>query len=213
MPDPIPAVVPVPVVAPASPSQTPTEPDWLPGRLARQADATTRQILTELGVSDVADAKKALTAFKASQDATKSEEQKLRERLALLEPLEGTVQAQRTALREHATAALAALTEPQRVAVTELAGDDPANVLKAIRSLTKAGFVTATEAAKPLPAAASTTSHNAGTPPPAPANPTAPDHLAVLDGLMRWNPIKAAAYEAKFAREISSQRAKRTAAP
>jgi hypothetical protein len=167
-----PAATPAPA-APATPAvPAPAEPDkephWLPDRLRRAEEAARKAILKDLGVENPKDAKLALDAYKADQEAKKSELQKAQERAAALEAKANERDQYRSAVEAQAAADLASLTPEQRAAVEALAGDDPLKVSTAIRALrpTWAVSQTATPSAPVAPAA----------PPPmaAPVNTAAP---------------------------------------
>jgi len=150
---------PTPAAPAAAPAQADDkEPHWLSGRL----DRAKKELLKELGVEDVKDAKAALAAFKADQEAKKSDLQKAQERAASLETAAKERDLYKTHVEASSKASLAALTEAQRAAVTRLAGDDPLRIADAIDVLrpTWAAAAPAGTTGAPAPVAP---------PPPAPA--------------------------------------------
>ena len=157
--------------APATPADD-HNPPWLKDRLERER----KSVLSGLGVQSEADAKTALAAYKAAQDAAKTEAQRTAERLTALEAQNATLTAQNAAnqatIANRVAAELATLTQPQREAVAKLSGDDVSRQLLAIDSL-KPTWATpaATPAQASLPAPAQTVPNQ---PPPAPAGPTSP---------------------------------------
>lgn len=199
-----PAVVPA-VVAPAAAVVAPAtqDPAWLPERLERAK----RDVLKELGAENVDDVKKALTDFKARQDAEKTEAQKNGEKFAELD----RVKARAALLEETAKSRVAreftTLTDSQKAAVLAIAGDDPAQQLKAIDVLSP------TWVTPPAPSTTTTTTEPAKTP--AVAATTAPPRAAPADTtqanlspkeqyarLKQTNPVAAAAYLNQHAKEI-----------
>lgn len=120
-----------PIVASVAPSPEPAkpaaqppagdkEPAWLAGRL----DQAQRAILRELGVEDVKDAKAALAAYRADQEAKKSELQRAVERAAALEPAAKERDLYRARVEAMTSQTLAGLTPEQRTAVERLSGGD-----------------------------------------------------------------------------------------
>lgn len=179
------APTPAPVPTPSATPEDTADPAWLAGRLERERKA----ILRELGVSDVANAKAALAAYRDQQEAAKSEAQRQAERIAQLE-----LQAKRTADLEAVLATKAerefgGLTNAQRAAVEAIAGADPAARLRAIDALRPTWD--AAPSARPLAAPAST---SAAAPAPAPTAPAEQNVLATYEALASTNPAAAAAY-------------------
>lgn len=179
----------VPIVpAPAEPEK---EPHWLPDRLRRSEEAARKAILKELGVENPKDAKAALDAYKADQEAKKSELQRAQERAAALEAAAAERDQYRSAVEAQAAADLATLTPEQRAAVESLAGDNPLKVSNAIRALRPTWAAPATASVAPTaPAAPAPMAAPANTAAPAAApRPTSPkskwDEFQELD---RSNP-------------------------
>jgi hypothetical protein len=168
------------------------EPEWLPARLERARETERKALLRELGVEDTKDAKAALDAYKAAQEAAKTEQQRVAERMATLE-----AQAKRAADLEavvttKATSEFAALTDSQRVAVEAIAGTDAAARLRAIEALRPTW--TAPNATAPKPPIAAPASTAPAAPAPAPTAPAEQNVLATYDRLAKENPAAAAAY-------------------
>lgn len=128
------AAAPAVPIVPAN-AEPEKEPHWLPDRLRRSEEAARKAILKELGVENPKDAKAALDAYKAVQEANKSELQKAQERAAALEAKANERDQYRSAVEAQAAADLASLSPEQRAAVEALAGDDPLKVSTAIRAL------------------------------------------------------------------------------
>ena len=197
-------VAPVATSAPAPTVQTEQEPAWLAGRLAREREAVTKQILAELGVADTKDAKAALKTLRDAEAAKKTEEQRMRERIAALEPLEARAAALTATLDSLAQIELGKLSEAQRAAVLKVAGSDPQRTLDVITALRDSWAV------QPAPVAAPT-----NTAPPAsvpqPATPGAVNHLATWEALKRSNPVEAARF--LVANRIAIAEARKASAP
>jgi hypothetical protein len=214
------------------------DPAWLGKRLERErkkavseAEAEARKkALAELGIDDPDRVKKLLAEEKKREEAQKSQEQKLaelqvreKERESRLKELEDTV-------KLDASEQLAALTEEQRKAVLDLAGEDPAKQRRAIATLRPTWAKPAE--AKPQESVAgssqgSPSQNQAPTAAPAvpakPATPTAPapnapspagstvteNHLETYralstPGTPRYAPFVAAAYRVAHWSEINA---------
>jgi len=176
------------------------EPAWLPDRLKRAEENARKALLADLGVADAKDAKSALKAYKEAQESQKTEQQKLSDRLKSLEPLESEVASLKSVVTDMAKTAMDGLTERQREAIADIAGDDPRAQLKAISTMRAKGLLKADPAA-PLPAPANTTKSPSA---PNPSSPTQPDHVAAWQELQTKNPIKAAAYRIQHAASINA---------
>lgn len=186
----------VPAIQAAAQAATPeAEPAWLKGRLERAERAAEERAIKALGFGSADDAKKAIEAARAATESQKTEEQRLREQVAQLDPLKTRLAERDAVLGEFAKTELAALTEKHRAVVVDLAGDDPAAQLRAIAKMRANGLLApvASEPAKhaPLPAPATTAA-----PPVAPsaATPGNPNHAAEYDRLQALNPFRAAQY-------------------
>lgn len=196
-----PAAAPVAAAAPAAAAAVTTEavttaaagePAWLKARL-EQAE---RSALHKLGVTDVEAAKKVLAEANALAESRKTAEQKAadaaneaRVAMAETERLRGTVS-------EMASRMLIGLTDEQRAAVIEIAGDDPSQRVKTIHALQPvwakatapaAGAAAPAAAAKPAPAS---TAPNGGQPGDGTTSPV--NHRAVYEATRDSNPFAAA---------------------
>lgn len=167
---------------------------WMKGRLEQHE----RQVLRDLGFESKDEAQAAADLTKKQAEDRKSLETKLAERDAKLAELNQTNESYRQALTDRAAVEFGTLTDQQKAAVTNLAGDDPHKVLTTIQNL------------KPTWAAAP-----ARTPePPKPANSSAAsklpsgavqsnspvDHAAKMEELRKTNPLAAAQY--RFANKV-----------
>lgn len=198
---PPPAPPPPPAAAPA-PAGDDGAPPWLPARLQREREAAQREVLSQLGVPDLATARQQIQAATAAATTT-----------ARAATLEQTV-------KQRADYELGFLTDAQRSAVKTLAGDDPARVLTVIDSLRPTWGAPSASATPPAPQqvgvpattapAAPPAAAPAAAPPPAAAPaadtapgrtapggtpaPTAPTHTSVYAALLKSNPFAAAEY-------------------
>ncbi len=119
----------------ATPPAPDREPNWLNDRIAKAKKSAEASLLKELGVESLDDAKKAIEALRAQEEAKKSVEQKAAEYENALKAERERIAKLTDALKAHASAQLASLTEEQRAAVAAIAGDDPAQQLKTIEAL------------------------------------------------------------------------------
>jgi hypothetical protein len=231
---PVPAAAATPPAPPASattdpPAPKPGEvgtPEWLNPRLEQAKRAGRSEVLKDLGVDDVAVAKKALADVQARADAEKTAFERLDTERKAREKAEKELETARAALSARADAELASLSSAQQAFVEKAAGNDPAKRLATIADVRALVAATAPSAppvpasppvpeARPspapeqrraLPAPASTAAPGA-----APAGaPVAPvDHLANLERLDRSNPIAAGAYYARHRRAIDHARSQK----
>ncbi len=192
-------------VSPA-PAVDPNNPPWLPDRLERER----RSALAELGITDPAKAKKLLAdALKAEEDA-KTTGEKLGTATAERDALKAEAERLRVVTAEWAGRQMMGLTAEQQTAVKALAGDDPAQQLKAITALTPTWGK-----AQPLPGSApiaptAPVPPASGTAPP----PTAPGGTSVSQlspsetyaSLSKTNPFAAAEYAMANVREVFPDR-------
>jgi hypothetical protein len=197
-----PASVSPPVSSDGAPGQS--DPDWLNKRIrqAKENGGKERvdEVLKELGVASIADARAKISAAQAAEDAKKTEIEKKDERIRALEADASRVKSLTDVVTQRATAELATLTDAQRELVMATAGDDPAKQLATIDLVRKAAPAPAGSPAKqPVPAPASTTAAGAA---PTPATPSNPDKKAVLESLERTNPMAAAHYALRNEREL-----------
>lgn len=126
------------------PNKEPSElPPWVQKRIeqakrsgAKDAEAAARKaMLAELGIEDPDAVKKLLAEEKKRAEERKSLEQKAAERDVENANLKRERDELRESAKSFATAQMEALTEAQRNAVKELAGEDPAKQLKTIATL------------------------------------------------------------------------------
>lgn len=175
-----------PAQAPAPAPAAEGKPLWLDARLEQKQ----REVLKELGVESLSEAKKALDKIRAVEDEKKSDAQKRGELESSLKAERAEKEAMASALGAYAKGQMAALNEAQRSAVEAVAGDDPAKQLKTIEALRPTW---ASAAAPAAPAAVQDTA-------PAPAapkdgSPTAPPTpKEIWAGLKESNPVLAARY-------------------
>lgn len=169
------------------------EPAWLPKRLEQAQRAAQTALLKELGIDSSDAAKAQLAELKELKQAQLSDQEKMEQRLAELEPAAARTQALEESLAGYAERELSALTEAQQTAVKGLAGDDPAKVLSTIESLrptwAQAAPETPSKPEEPPPAPA-TTGHAGG--PPATGKQSPPDLAAEYARLRKENPFAAA---------------------
>jgi hypothetical protein len=176
-----------PPVAPSSSSKLDLTSEQLGERLARAAESAQRKLLADLGVDDLAKAKAALDAAKASEEANKSAEQRALESASAAKSAQAEADRLRAIATEHAARMLGVLSAEQQSAVKAIAGDDPAAQLRAIGALGPTWVKQASADAPPPPA---TTAPAPNAPAPTTAG-SPPDHRAVYAAL---NPFERAAY-------------------
>lgn len=206
-PNPQPApVAAAPPAAPAPPNEPHVgEPGWLPERLKRAEESARAAVLKELGITDPAQAKAALDAAKAAEEAQKTQAQKDAERIATLTQSSSRLAEAEAVAKARADYEMAKLTEVQKAAVAGLAGEDPISQLRAITALAPTWGQQAAPApaapsapAAPVIPASSTTAGAA----PAPATISGTDHKGRLAELQKTNPVAAAHYLAAHTKEI-----------
>lgn len=205
--DPAPAAPPAPAPHNAAPDPAPPppaapppgDPNWLAPRLDQAKRSAEAAILAALGVKDAAEAKAALDAYKAAQDAAKTEGERVAARLAEADAAKARNAQLEAAIKAHAEQAMAGLTDAQRAAVETLSAGDCARIVESIAVLrpTWASAPAAPPAAPPPPA---------GTAPAAPApvgtSTSQPDHKAEFARLKATNPIAAANYAARHKADL-----------
>ncbi len=185
----------------APPTADDQNPPWLAARLERER----RTALSELGIKDPAKAKEILTAAEKAAQEAKTQGERLGETNAKLTALEQQNAELRGAVEQVAKSRLAQLTDAQRKAVTDLAGDgddlDAPLAIQLIESLAPtwaAPAAAASSAQAPTPSRPAPTTPPTGTAPPpnAPASTTLsqPNHQEVHAGLLKTNPFAAASY-------------------
>jgi hypothetical protein len=193
-----PAATPAPAATPPSPAvaaKPDDSPAWLPERLSRAEEAARAKVLAEIGVDDPAKAKKILDDAKRVEEEQKTIGEKKAEAETEAKAARKEADRLRKIATDHAGRMMMALKPEHQFAVKELAGDDPAEQLKAIGILgptwIASGQVEPLGGQPPAPAANTAPPPNA----PPPANPgSPPDHKQVYASLESRNPFQAAAY-------------------
>lgn len=208
MPEPIdpaaPAAPPTPAAPPAAPAPVADdkEPSWLAERLERERTKTTKKILDDIGAPDAKTAKDRLDAHKALEESKKTDDQRLREAAARVDPLTQENTRYVETIKSIAADQLGALSAEHQATVKSLAGEDPSKQIETIRTLRAGGLLA--KGAAPLAAPASTAAPK-GAPAAAPTSST--DHLRTYEQLQGQNPMRAAQYMQKHGQEIHAQRA------
>lgn len=159
---------------------------WLPARLARKE----MEIAKSLGADSIDELKARLAEAAEFKKSQLSEVEKLRAEAAELKNAAKERDEYKGAVSLQANAAMSALTEAQREAVLEAAGDSPVKQLRMIDKL-KATWAPVAEAKKPVPAPASTAPVATA---PAPAALGSENVLATYEALAKTNPVAAANY-------------------
>ena len=194
------ATAPAPV---APPPVADTNPAWLPERLTRAEEAARTALLKELGVSDPEKAKAAIKAAHDAEEAKKSAEQRAVELDAKLKGTQTEAERQAALIKEHAGRMLMALTPDQQKAISDFAGDNPTEQLRAIHHFAPIWAKQADELAKATqavtppatpPAAPPANTSPAPTAPPSNGVTSPPDTRATYQHLRSTNPFAAAAY-------------------
>lgn len=177
-------------------------PAWLPERIEQAKRSAQADALKALGVDSFDAAKAAIAKARELEEASKSEIQRLTDRVAGLEPLTKRAAELDATVARYADAELSKLTEAQRAAVAAIAGDDKSRALATIDALRPtwvAASAAPTAASAPIPAPANTSQV------PAPKAATASagvDHKATYEGMRGTNPVMAAQYLSAHSREI-----------
>jgi 2-oxoglutarate dehydrogenase E2 component (dihydrolipoamide succinyltransferase) len=204
-PAPVSAAPPAASAAPATPTEPHVgEPGWLPERLKRAEEAARSAVLKELGITDPAQAKAALDAARAAEEAQKTQAQKDAERIAALTQSSARVAELEAIAKGRAEYEMAKLSDSQKAAVTALAGNDPGAQLKAITALAPTWGQSAAPVPPSAPPAApvvpaSSTPAGAA---PAPAQISGTDHKARYADLQKTNPVAAAHYLTAHQKDI-----------
>lgn len=218
---PAPSVAVVPPAAPPIPpglSTTPQPGDesqpWFKERLARAEEQARQAVLKELGIKDSAKAKEILTAAEKAAEEAKSTGEKLGETATRLKELEERESNHLATFKVIATERMASLTEAQRKAVIDAAGEDdfetqiliinafaPTWAVAAPSATGSAGATGATGAtASPTPPATGTAPPPNAPPPNGGVSP--PDRKAEYAALKVKNPHAAQLYLNKHHAEI-----------
>lgn len=191
-----PAVETVPIASTAKEES----PNWLPMRLEQAKRSALTEAHKTLGVESLDQAKALIEKARTLEEQSKSDIQKLTERLSALEPVAAKTAALQERLERQADAALASLTEAQRAAVLAIAKDDKTAALDTIEALRPTWAAMAPAPPAPLPAPAKTTAATAA--PPAIAPTAVTNHRATYDALKAENPLAAAQYLNAYAKQI-----------
>ena len=148
------------------------DPAWLPGRIEQAKRAERAAILAELGIEDPKAGKEAIAAYRAHQEANKTELQRAMDRAAALEPLAKERDIYRARVEVMTSSELAALAPEQRTVVESIAGNDPIKIADTIALLkpTWARSAIAPPVAPPAPPLPTAPANAApsGSPPPKP---------------------------------------------
>jgi len=213
---PAPVVAPVPNAAqPQPPTPAPTvvtvdalPPEALSARLEQAKRSERAALLAELGVTDPAEAKAAIAAKKAAEEAAKSDAEKL-------VALNATVAAQTKALTVAVNQAAAQIKPEHKAILDGIAGTDQAKWLELYGQLAPTwGAQVTAPAATPTtvspaptvqvavptvapPVAPASTSPTGGAPPPNSQVQSPVNHAAVYAQLAETNPFAASRYESK----------------
>jgi hypothetical protein len=172
------------------------EPKWLNQRIEQAKRSATAALLKELGVNDPVALKALVERGKQAEDAGKSEIERLTEKL-----MQTQAQAQRAAALEevlsaHASQELEKLSENERAFLLEVAGGDP------VKQLALVSKYRTTIAARPQQAPTQPASTTAVAATPAEATSPVRNLRAEYEALKAKNPIKAAAFQLKHAKEL-----------
>lgn len=236
-------IKPAPIALPAAQAaDDPNNPPWLPERLARERKsaakdaeiAARKSLLEEMGFADIDVAKKLAAEEKKRAEAQKSLETKLAERDTKLSTAEARLNELNLSVKGFADEQVQTLSESQRKAVLELAGNDPAKQLKAIATLrptwgnslsdrnqtttqtsanassSTTNQTTQTSAGKPAPA----TAPGATAPPAGGGPPVVPNHLEMYEMLNNqsspdYKPFAASKLLLAHSKEIAAARTAR----
>ena len=197
------AVTPPAAVVPPAPASA-ADPAWLPDRIAQAKRSAEADLLKSLGFESPEAAKAAGAAAKAAADANKSAEQRAAEATTQAATSKAQADAALTVVGSHAGRQMAALSPERQTAVKAIAGDDPVKQLSAIDALlpTWGAAATATAAAVTATAIAAGASTSAAGGAPMPATTVAPDKAQTLESLEKSNPMLAATFALRNARDI-----------
>jgi hypothetical protein len=150
--------------------------------------------MKDLGVDSLEAVKQAIETAKAAAEAQKTDAEKAASAKSALEAAQAKNAELFSTMAEVAKATLEGLTEEQRNAVLDLAGDDPAKQIKAantVKKLVPAAIVTPTTPAAP---AVQNTLPAQGAPREQGNTGSAPDPQAIFVEMMKVNPYAATQY-------------------
>lgn len=170
---------------------------WLASRLGRERN----KLVKQLGLESLDEAKALLDEAKRLKAERLSETERMQARIKELESLAKDAEELRGSVAVQAKEAMSALTQAQREAVEDLAGESPSKQLKAIAKLRPTW---AASAPAPLPPPASTAPATSSAP--APTASHSENHLATWERLKSIHPIAAAYYLDQHQIEISEAR-------
>ena len=185
-----------PAAVPASDAAKPADPNWLNGRIAQAKTSATTELLKSLGASSVDEAKAAVEAARAAAEAKKTAEQRALELDGQLKNAAQQRDKLAGVIKARAELELKALTPEQLAAVTGIAGEDPAEQLRAIDMLkpTWGSSASATTAPPAAVVPPTTNTAPARTAPPATTPNQTVTHSARFAELQKTNPFAAAEY-------------------
>ncbi len=171
---------------PAQAGEPNEKPSWLDARLERER----KQVLKDLGIDSLDAGKSAIAAAKEAAEAKKTDAQKAADSAKALESTSSELARAKAAVSEYAKTLMTGLTDAQKAAVNEVAGEDAALQIKTVNALRP------TWASMPAPAAAvvQNTLPAKGTPSDSGTATSAPDPKAIHAELKKTNPYFAARY-------------------
>lgn len=175
-----------PVKVESAPVKSEEEPKWLNPRLEQAKSSATKELLEELGASDLEQAKLIISEAQKIRESQMSDQEKQATRLATLEKEAEKVTSLQNTVKTIADSQLAALSEAQRSAVSEIAGSDPSGVISAINALRPTWAQAAPVKVEKAPDTV------AGGGPPDSGGTSEPDLSAQLAHLQETNPFAAA---------------------
>lgn len=167
--------------------------DAFNARLERERNS----VLKELGVTDIEAVKKAIADSKAAEEAQKSDAERAAAAKAELERAKADLNESRETIAKVAKATLGGLSDAQRAAVLDAAGDDPAAQIRIVNAMRSTWAVSPKAAVQDIPPAAEpvkNTLPTQGAPNDKGASGSAPDPMAVFAELMKTNPYAGALY-------------------
>ena len=176
--------------APASNAENNEKPAWLDARL----DQARKQAIKDLGIEDPAEAKALIEAARAQKESAKTDAQKRGELETMLANERARIAEMAEALDVHAKSRMNVLTDEQRNAVTDIAGNDAAKQLKTIEALLPTWTKQAAIVEAKDPEAPRQTAGAPNMPSDKGATSSPEDPKAIWENLKSVNPIAAARY-------------------
>lgn len=181
--------------ASASAAAPERDPEWITKRVAQAKTSAERDLLKQLGVSSLDDAKAAIADRQAKIEAEKTVAQKAAEYEAELKNVRASNESLVASISTYAKAQLDTLTDPQRDAVVAIAGEDPSKQLTTIEKLRPTWAVAPAAALPATPAAPPPANTAPGRNAPRDSGNAAPaDPKAIYEELKKSNPVVAARY-------------------